>query len=60
MEEKSFSKKDLEKLGLLLEEFWQILNEYARKWQYSDEYVYKSKRKSAEINNLFRKNWLLW
>lgn len=59
MEEKSFSKKDLEKLGLLLEEFWQILNEYARKWQYSDEYVDKSKRESSEINALFRKNWLL-
>lgn len=59
MEEKSFSKKDMEKLQLLLQEFSQILNEYARKWKYSDESVNKSKKKSTQINDLFRKNWLL-
>lgn len=59
MEEKSFSKKDMEYLDLLLKEFAQILNEYARKWKYSDESVNKSQKKSSQINDLFRKNWLL-
>lgn len=59
MEEKSFSKKDMEYLQLLLQEFSQILNEYARKGKYSDESVNKSKKKSSQINALFRKNWLL-
>lgn len=59
MEEKSFSKKDMEYLQLLLQEFSQILNEYARKGKYSDESVNKSQKKSSQINDLFRKNWLL-
>lgn len=59
MEEKSFSKKDMEYLQLLLQEFSQILNEYARKGKYSDESVNKSQKKSKQINDLFRKNWLL-
>lgn len=60
MDKPKFSKKDLERLDFLLQDFAVILNAYARKWEYSDEMINKSVKKSKEINDLFRKHWLLY
>lgn len=54
-----FKKADLEILELKLNEFREILLEYARKWEPNEELVKRSQRKSKEINDIFRKNKLL-
>ncbi len=54
-----FKKADIELLELKLNEFNQILLEYAKKWEVDEQLVKDSQKKSKEINDLFRKYKLL-
>lgn len=54
-----FKKADIELLELKLNEFNQMLLEYAEKWEVDDQLVKDSQKKSKEINDLFRKYKLL-